>query len=200
LNSAMQELARVYSTDDTFFKYTAKTTEFFIKDIITSILTLEIHYLMNLKENIDNSKRFNKKEIIGEMLSYNLDNENIKLNDIELTSLLDSIGLMVQSYAILLRMNNSEWLETFMKKHQEHLLDKIYSERAKNKRMSKQAKAISKVGRPCRFISEGAFHKKIKSIPNWESLLKTELAQRLGYKSSSGLNELLKSKNWKLPK
>lgn len=57
----------------------------------------------------------------------------------------------------------------------------------------------SKVGRKGKFETEQEFHKAVLSIQDWDKLSKNKLAQKLGYTSSSGLNDLLKSKNWELP-
>lgn len=54
-------------------------------------------------------------------------------------------------------------------------------------------------GRKSRFKDENRFQNEIKKISNWQSLNRTQLAVKLGYKSCSGLNELLKTKGWSLP-
>lgn len=90
------------------------------------------------------------------------------------------------------KKNNSAWLEAYMEKHQE--LEKL-----KNNKNINIKKTKGKAGRTGKFKSEQELHQKILSIPNWKTLSKNLLAKKIGYQSSSGLNELLKTKKWSLP-
>lgn len=123
-----------------------------------------------------------------------------EVNEIELNRLLDTLGTIVRSYTILLQMNNSEWFDLYWDNRREHQEEKIYYKKERISRKNKDKKAKNRVGRPGKFSSLIEFQKKLESLPNWKSLSKTELAKKLGYKSLSGLNELLKTNEWSLPK
>jgi hypothetical protein len=59
----------------------------------------------------------------------------------------------------------------------------------------------NKAGVKPRYKTETEFHSAIKKLTNWEKLVKNKsaLAKKLGYASSSGLNDLLKTNGWELP-
>lgn len=90
------------------------------------------------------------------------------------------------------KKNNSKWLEAYMQKHQE-------LERLKIKKNSNIKERKAKTGRKGMFNSELELHRKILLIPNWKTLSKNQLAQKIGYKSASGLNNLLNKNRWSLP-
>lgn len=71
--------------------------------------------------------------------------------------------------------------------------------RLKNNKDISIKKTKGKAGRTGKFKSEQELHQKILSIPNWKTLSKNKLAKKIGYQSSSGLNQLLDSKKWSLP-
>lgn len=131
IKSAVQELNHVFNADDMIFDFTLRTTGFFVRNIVKLVLTLEINYLMFVKENLmDNKMLPSYKEIVeGELINYDLKNETFELKDAPIKNLLGSIGTIIYIYAKTLSEKNSEWLENFMKQHKKHLFEKANTQK-----------------------------------------------------------------------
>lgn len=117
------------------------------------------------------------------------------------------IHLTANEYHLMKKNKTDEtkWREAYFQKHQEKYNLETEYDRYRGLSNSRQSNIDSvvlkesKVGRKGKFETEQEFHKAVLSIQDWDKLSKNKLAQKLGYTSSSGLNDLLKSKNWELP-
>lgn len=208
---ATAELHRASDEGDKFLQFQIKLCNMFIKDLTKDFIEAEINYVIHTyehlssqSENEENLSRSSyitqrhKKYIEGDLLKFDIINKNFTTDWPSVDGVIARIGLLIYTFSILLRMKNSEWREAFMTYHQEREKEKAIRNLGKSRK--KYNDKISAIGRSKKFSSQSEFHSKIKSIPNWQSLTKTKLAQELGYKSSSGLNELLKAnKDWTLP-
>ena len=79
-------------------------------------------------------------------------------------------------------------------------LENIFLKSNMNKVSGKNLGNKNKPGRPGKFKTQIELHQEIFKIFDWQHLSNNALAKKLGYKSSSGLNELIKTKKWSLPK
>jgi hypothetical protein len=167
------------------FKFIVRCYFFAILDIIKEVLTFEYYYMHAfIKTNV--SRSYNEK-IEGKYLGYNILTGKTYIKFDELSSLINHINILNVFSIEILRDKNANWYKEYKNLFGEKNIIKT----VKNNK--------SQPGRKPKYKTQPEFHKKLKTISNLESLSKTELAKKLGYKSSSGLNELLKSKNWKLP-
>jgi hypothetical protein len=169
--------------------------ELFLISVINYLIPLKDIYLVHKSYE----PAYIKQYIEGELLNFDLIKKEFSINEGALISLLDKIGVIVLIFSKLLQIKNSEWLEEYFKLNKNYLQENVSTERQNIVNENKRIKSNKKVGRIGMFTSENEIHKKLQTISNWKTLSRTELAKKLGYKSSSGLNELLKSKNWKLP-
>ena len=115
LKTAIEKLSHVYNQDDLILNYTVKMTEFFVGNIIEMFLSSEINYLLHIKELYKESY---KEKIEGELLNLDLKKEKLYINEVSFDTLLDRIGIIVQTYSELLKIKNSEWLEEYFKLNQ----------------------------------------------------------------------------------
>ncbi|MCK9212088.1 MAG: hypothetical protein M0P61_14700 [Ignavibacteriaceae bacterium] len=195
LTAAREKLSQTYSADSKEFDIVVMLTNVFIELTIEMNLSTEIKYLIHLKEIYAGTP---KKKIEGEALNLDMGKGIITINEKPFDGLIRGIGLTVYLYSTITFEQNNKWREEYIKLFQqqgrEKLLTPIHTINKKNKWEK------GKIGRPGRFKDEQDFHKAVRSIPNWKSLNKTQIAKALRYASLSGLNELLKINEWSLPK
>lgn len=200
-SKAISELKRVYSEGDKFLEFQILLCNDFIKEFTIDFIQAEMDNIIQTHKNLlqySLSNLENKTVIEGDLLKFDIKNKIFTTNWLSVNRLIERIGSIIYTFSIILRMKNSEWLEAFMNHHQTLERDKTITT---PNRLGKNVVSKNKtIGRPKKFNNQDEFHNKIESISGWQSLSKTKLSKTLGYKSSSGLNELLKSTGWTLPR
>ncbi|OGU41043.1 MAG: hypothetical protein A2315_10865 [Ignavibacteria bacterium RIFOXYB2_FULL_35_12] len=173
IKSAVQELNHVFNPDDVILDLTLRTTGFFVRNIVKLVLTLEINYLMHVKENLmDNKILPSYKNIVeGELINYDLKKETLELKEAPFKNLLSSIGTLIYIYAKTLNEKNSEWRELYFALHRERFYDKADVVSQEKKKSHKEI-----------FISQIkiAKEKLIKMNPG-KKITISEVARELGY-------------------
>jgi hypothetical protein len=205
LKSAIKKLSDAYKPNDIKLRFLIKLIEGFIKELVELFFRLEINYLLHLQENYTSKNVYpvDKKMIKGELLDFSLDKKAFIVNEIPLDSLLGRISMITSSFGIMLLMKTTEWREAYFDLNKKLYNIETLFQKAKLNIMKLESENIKsknpRGGRPKRFLNQTEFHKKIKSIPNWKSLTKTQLALNLGYASCSGLKALLDDNGWHFP-
>jgi len=194
VNKSIEDLSKVYD-DVEAIENTKSIIIQFVFYIIEEFIKNEAIYIFHIK-NMGSVEH--KKEIYGNNLVYNIENQSFNFQESRIELLILHLSTIILEFSTLLRIKNSQWLEEYFALSRENLKKQV----SMNDNLSgsiKVRRSSNTVGRKCKFSSEANLHESIRSIKNWKSISKTQIAKELGYKSSSGLNELLKSKGWSFP-
>lgn len=197
LKESFSRLFEVYMPNKSQYNSILSTTEYFIEKLIDLFLSFELDYLFHLK------KCNNDKILIrGELLNLDLITGDIKVNEPLMNILLNNITRIVCAFSLLLQMNNRQGLKAIVAEYQnmEQLRANVSSNQHEINDVNKiKSKLKIRPGRPGKFQTEEALHQAIFEIQDWNKISKSALSKRLGYKTGSGLRELLKSKKWSMP-